>query len=160
MTLQRTIDSVEALYQKLERTFDRRPDYGDNQVDWVFDFAVTAWHLVDWVANKVGVPLKTTQDGFKTKCPELAVCEQICNGAKHLVLDNPNLQPFNVAVDVRCTDDLQGILRDVSPDKSNDVVLTPVVLITNKNGKPCDAIGVFHKVLRFWETELKLLSLM
>jgi len=52
VTQQRLIDSPEALYRKLERTFDRRPAYGEHQVDWVFDFAVTAWHLVDWVARK------------------------------------------------------------------------------------------------------------
>jgi RNAse (barnase) inhibitor barstar len=42
MTPPRSIDSAEALYRKLERTFDRRTTYGEDQLDWVFDVAVTA----------------------------------------------------------------------------------------------------------------------
>ena len=30
--------------------FNRQADYGEHQVDWVFDLAVTAWHMADWVA--------------------------------------------------------------------------------------------------------------
>jgi len=113
MTSQRSIDTTEALYRKLERTFDRRSAYGEHQVDWCFDFAVTAWHLVDWFAIETGADLAGKQKQLKTKCPELAVCEQLCNGAKHLVLTNRNLQAFDVAQDVRHTEDLAGIVRDV-----------------------------------------------
>jgi hypothetical protein len=161
MTPQRSIDSVQELYQKLVRTFDRRADYCDYQVDWVFDCAVTAWHLVDWVAINRGVTVRSVQKQLKIKCPELTVCEQVCNGAKHLVLDNAKLKPFDVTADVRGTDALRGIVRNVYADNSNvDIVLTPVILIIDKSGKSWEAIELFHKVLRFWDTELRSLGLM
>jgi hypothetical protein len=161
MTPQRSIDSVEGLYQKFVRTFDNRPAYGDYQVDWVFDCAVTAWHLVDWVASEKGIDLKTLQAALKGRCPELAVCEQVCNGAKHLVLRDPSLQPFDVTADVQGTGAQKGIARNVSANGPKvDCVLTPEIFITDRSGKSWEAIDLFHKVLRFWETELSSLGLM
>ena len=102
--------------------------------------------------------MQKAQETFKSKVPELAVCEQVCNGAKHFQLDNPNLKPFNVATDVRATDDLAGITRDFVPveDEHMDVILTPVVSITDKEGLAWTGINLFHRVLRFWQTELGL----
>ena len=162
MIPQRAIDSPEALYRKLERTFHRRPEYGQHQVDWVFDFAVTAWHLVDWIAreSKAGgkTGIQAEQQRLKNQCPELAVYEQICNGAKHLVLDNPKLKPFNVAADVQGTNDLRGIKMNILPGDgvSHDIVLTPAVSITDRNHKNWDALELFHRVLTFWQRELGL----
>ena len=159
MTPQRSIDSAEALCRKLERTCNRRSVYGENQVDWVFDVAVTAWHLVDWVARERNANLKATQEQLKKKCPELTVCEQVCNGAKHLVLNDPKLQPFDVATDVRGTDDQVGITRaDLIPEdgKSHTIVLTAKVEITDKDGNNWEAIVLFRKALSFWQHELGL----
>ena len=162
MIPQQAIDSTEALYRKLERTFHRQPEYGQHQVDWVFDFAVTAWHLVDWVAreSKPGgkTDIQAEQQRLKNHCPELAVCEQVCNGAKHLVLDNPQLKPFNVAVDVQGTDDLRGIKMNIVPGDgvSHDIVLTPAVSITDRDRNSWDALELFHRVLTFWQGELGL----
>ena len=158
MTPQPAIDSAEALFRKLERTFRRRSAYGEHQADWVYDFAVTAWHLADWVAEEKKTKLETTQAQLRGRCPELFVCEQVCNGAKHLVLHNKKLQPFNVARDVRGTDDLAGISRFnvVAGDENVDVVLTPVVSITDKDGKSWQAMQLFLAVLFFWQDELGL----
>jgi hypothetical protein len=158
MTSQPAIDSAEALCRKLERTFHRRPAYGEDQADWVFDFAVTAWHLVDWVAEERKTKLKTMQAQLKGRCPELFVCEQVCNGAKHLVLHDKKLQPFNVATDVRGTDHLAGISRFnvVAGDENVDIMLTRVVSITDKDGKSWEAMHLFLAVLFFWKDELGL----
>jgi len=162
MMVQRAIDTTEELFRKLERTFDRRSGYADHQVDWVFDCAVTAWHLVDWMARELEAGGKSTvrdaQDRLKAKCPELSVCEQVCNGAKHFALDNPKLKAFDVGKNVRATDNLQGISRNIvaGDGKNYDVVLTPQVLITDMEGNCWDAIRLFHTALRFWEQELGL----
>jgi hypothetical protein len=158
MIPQRAIDSTEALYRKLERTFHRRPEYGQYQVDWVFDFAMTAWHLVDWVARESKSSRQTEQQRLKNQCPELAVCEQVCNGAKHLVLDNQQLKPFNVTADVQGTNDLRGIRMNIvaGDGVSHDIVLTPAVSITDKDRKSWDALELFHGVLVFWQRELGL----
>jgi hypothetical protein len=158
MTPEPAIDSAEALCRKLERTFHRRPAYGDHQVDWVFDFAVTAWHLVDWIAEKKKANVKAIQAQLKEKCPALSVCEQICNGAKHFVLDNPQLKPFSVAKDVQCTDGSAGISRFnvAAGDKNVDIVLTKIVSITDKDGKSWQAMQLFLTILFFWQDELGL----
>jgi hypothetical protein len=161
MVTQSSIDTSAALFEKLERAFLRRATYGDYQIDWVFDVAVTAWHLVDWAAreaagsDKAAVHMK--QDSLKQKCPALAVCEQICNGAKHLVLDDPRLRPFSIASDVRGTTDLIGVSADVVPGGAPiDLVLTPRVLVTDRDGKTWDAILLLRSVLSFWRNELSI----
>jgi hypothetical protein len=162
VTLQRSIETAEELYRKLERTFDRRSTYGQHQVDWVFDFAVTAWHLVDWLAREAHAGEKSTvrdtQERLKAQCPELFVCEQVCNGAKHFVLDDAQLKPFNIAADVRGTNDLKGIRLNIIPgdDQSHDILLTPVVLITDRDQTSWEAIELFRRVLSFWQHELGL----
>lgn len=157
---QRSIQNAKALYRKLGRTFDRRSTYGQHQVDWVFDFAVTAWHLVDWVARDSDAGGNSARSDAKKRltlqCPELFVCEQICNGAKHLVLDDPQLKPFNVATDVRGTTDLSGIRLNIvaGAGLNHDVVCTPAVVVTDKDGHEWHAIELFHRVLSFWQREL------
>jgi hypothetical protein len=151
------IDSPEALFGKLERTFMRRPGYVDDQLDWVFDFAVTAWHLVDWVAKTNGSDLRTLQDSFVLRCAELGVCAQIANGSKHLLLSDPRLVPFNVSKDVQQTTDLVGVSGILIPDGPPvDVILTPEVAITDRNGVQWAALETFHKVIWFWRNELSI----
>lgn len=83
-----TINTPEALFAKLERTFERRVAYGDDQLDWVFDFCIVAWHLVDWVAISRAPTdanaVKKLQDDVRNRSPALGVCDKVCNGAKHL----------------------------------------------------------------------------
>ncbi len=155
MLSQKSIENTTELYRKLERTFDRRPVYGEHQIDWVFDFAITAWHMVDWISAINKLDLKETQEQFRIKCPELVVCEQICNGAKHFVLNDKKLKPFNVATDIQGSKDLMGIRTNVIPDEESvDVILTPAVLINDKDGNPWQAITLFQKVLSFWQSFL------
>ena len=157
MIYQKSIGNPEELYRKLERTFYRRPTYGENQVDWVFDFAITAWHLVDWTNEVNKMKLQDTQNQLKTKCPELAVCEQICNGAKHLSLNNPQLTPFDITTNVQGTNDLMGTSTDIVPNgKPVDVILTSAVLIYDKGGNSWQAIDLFRNILQFWKSELSL----
>ncbi len=158
MEPQFSINSKEALLEKLKRSFSRRAGYGQYQVDWVFDVAVTAWHMADWVAHNGGVDVKDMQERVKKACPELAVCEKVCNGAKHLVLSNPKLKGFDVTADVKGTGDLRGISSNfsVGAETAVDIVSTPVVSIKGDNGTSWDAIDVFHKVIRFWQSELGL----
>ena len=156
MTTQVSIDDTKSLYQKLVRSFERRALYGESQVDWVFDMAVTAWHLVDWHAKEIGVSLEVVQKRLKDACPDLAVCEQICNGAKHLVLSNPNLKPFDVTSDVYQTDDRTGISRSniVGGETNVDIFMTPVVQVKDRLGRTSEAIDLFRKVVAFWQKEL------
>jgi len=151
----RSINDVKSLFQKLVRSFERRTQYGESQVDWVFDVAVTAWHIVDWYAKEANEDIGTTKQRVKKACPELAVCEQICNGAKHLTLTDPKLSPFDITTGVHQTDDLKGIVMNVTPGDTNvDIVLTPLVMVTDRSGTQWEAIELFRKVIAFWQHEL------
>ena len=149
------IESAKSMLGKLERSFERRQFYGEAQLDWVFDMAVTAWHIVDWRVIETREGLRGAQERFKKLCPELAICEQVCNGVKHLELGNPKLAPFDVSKDVRQTNDLKGIRLDIRAGDTNvDVVLTPVVVVTDRDRGEWEAIELFHRVLMFWRREL------
>ena len=151
----RSIDNSKSLYQKLIRTFERRPLYGEHQLDWVFDMAVTAWHLIDWYANETGETPDVVRARLKSACPELAVCQQICNGAKHLKLSDPRLKPFNISTDVYQTDDRKGVSRDVRGGDTNvNIVLTPVVKVIDRDRGEWEAIELFRTVVAFWRKEL------
>jgi len=83
------------------------------------------------------------------------VCEQLCNGAKHLELRDPKLGPFNVSSDVRQTNDLRGVRSDIEAGDTNvDIVLTPVVLVIDRERREWEAIKLFRRVLMFWRREL------
>jgi hypothetical protein len=150
-----SITDTSDLFEKLTRTFYRRSVYGEYQVDWVFDFAITAWHLTDWLALDSSEDLTSIRERLRAQCPELGVCELICNGAKHLNLRDPRLRPFDVAKDVQVTDNRAGISRHGLAGEGNfDIVLTPSVVVTDKNGAQWDAIKCFHAVLIFWANVL------
>lgn len=158
-SFQKSISTPEELYYKLERTYNRRPSYGDYQIDWVFDCAVAAWHIIDWVTGLNKKNLKALQEHYKSKCPELSVCEQICNGAKHLTLTDPNLIPFNISKDVQGTQNLSGISKPFELKEKTiniEVIVTSDVIITDKDGNNWHAINLFSRVLLFWENELKI----
>lgn len=133
--------------------------YAEYQIDWVFDVAITAWHLVDWFTSETNAQINATQALLKSKSSELAVCEQICNGAKPRVLKNQSLVSFNVATDVQAIDAKSGIVRDVLPDSEvfADIILTPQIIITDKDGTCWDTISLFHRVIAFWKVELDML---
>jgi hypothetical protein len=155
MATARAIDSAKSLLGKLERSFERRQVYGEAQLDWVFDTAITAWHIVDWRAIETGEGLGGAKERLKAVCPELAVCEQLCNGAKHLELRDPKLAPFDVSSDVRQTNDLKGMRLDIQAGDANvDIVLTPVVLVVDRERREWEAIELLRRVLMFWRREL------
>lgn len=79
----------------------------DDRRDAAINCAITAWHLTDWiwagmasgsalrpeVADLLGVRgRRPTKDDFVKwaiqSCPELAVCQSICNGSKHVAYSN------------------------------------------------------------------------
>lgn len=167
------INTPEALFAKLERTFERRAAYGDDQLDWVFDFCITAWHLIDWVAISRAPTdpdaVKKFQADVRNRSPALAVCEQVCNGAKHLVLKDPRLSGFDVTAQVLDTGGLAGFgiavatagpptEAELTKLSGESIVCTPSIVITDRTGSRWNAIGLFFQVLAFWRLELGLTS--
>lgn len=63
-----------------------------DQVDAAINFAITAWHMTDWLWVQHEDKLREHfdvnsrrefQDEMRRRCPGLAVCDVIANAAKH-----------------------------------------------------------------------------
>lgn len=61
----------------------------DHYVDDVHAFFLNCHHLKDWLKNDSSYSAHADQEieDYVTKTPALAICADICNGLKHLVLD-------------------------------------------------------------------------
>jgi hypothetical protein len=92
------VRSTHDIFRKLYREKQRFENATSNeqgladQVDAALNFALTAWHITDWVwvrrrdelREYFGVgTLGEFQNEIRRRCPGLAVCDVIANAAKH-----------------------------------------------------------------------------
>ena len=154
--------SVHDIFRKLGREKQRFEKAGsDNegrkdQVDAAVNFAITAWHMTDWIWHRrehelrecLGVKcLRKFQDELRRQCPELAVCDVIANAAKHGGTahkreDRPEIETVLIADPVAegaAGVELYAVVAD--PEWS---------LKIRVNGKPKDPLSLFNRVFLFW----------
>ena len=154
--------SVHDIFRKLGREKRRFEKAGsDNegrkdQVDAAINFAITAWHMTDWVwqrqerelCERFGVRCKREfQEEMRRQCPDLAVCDVIANAAKHGGTahkreDRPEIETVLIADPVAegaAGVELYAVVAD--PEWS---------LKIRVNGKPEDPHAVFYRVFGFW----------
>jgi len=89
---------VDDVFRKLHRERRRFEQAGsDNdgrhdQVDAALNFAITAWHMTDWVwERKEQYPSEYFEEDsehdflnkIRVECPDLGICDVIANAAKH-----------------------------------------------------------------------------
>jgi hypothetical protein len=92
------VRSIQDNFRKLHREKRRFEGAGSDQqgmsdkVDAAINFAITAWHMTDWVwvqredklRRHFDVDCKREfQNEMRRQCPDLAVCDVIANAAKH-----------------------------------------------------------------------------
>ena len=86
-------------YERTHRWFERVARIGTRQTqsadtehehDTLVAFFHNCYHLRDWLLNDKAVAQKDLEDLFKSHI-ELRVCQDICNGTKHLDLDHPKV---------------------------------------------------------------------
>ena len=150
--------SAHDIFRKLYREKQRFEKAGSdnegrkNQVDAAVNFAITAWHMTDWVwlrqehelCECFGVKnLREFQDEMRQQCPELAVCDVIANAAKHggaahKRQDRPDVETVLVAEGAVGVEIL-AVTAD--PEWS---------LKIRVNGKPKDPLSLFTRVFLFW----------
>jgi hypothetical protein len=66
---------------------DRQSDFYQ---DDVYAFFMNCYHLKDWIKHDpTASSLSTKVEAFITDVQEMALCADICNGIKHLVLSKP-----------------------------------------------------------------------
>lgn len=100
------LESAYSMVMKASREYQRCTGAGsnDDRRDAAINCAITLWHLNDWVWNGIskssrGKPELTELLGVTgrraekddlvkwatSSCPELNLCQSICNGSKHVV---------------------------------------------------------------------------
>ena len=154
--------SVHDIFRKLGREKQRFKKAGsDNegrqdQVDAAVNFAITAWHMTDWVWGRHEHKLREYfdvsnkrefQDEMRRRCFGLAVCDVIANAAKHGGYahkreDRPEIETVLIADPVAegaAGVELYAVVAD--PEWS---------LKIRVNGKPKDPLSLFNRVFLFW----------
>jgi hypothetical protein len=62
----------------------------DSHFDDFYSFFIHCYHVKDWLKAHEDCPTKADKDGvesFVSINPPLAICADVCNGLKHLILD-------------------------------------------------------------------------
>jgi hypothetical protein len=83
------LDRARRFLDRMEQPVDDMDDGGMTDVDFqdmVWAFFQNCWHAKDWVANDRNVP-RAARNGviaMALASVPLKVCEQLCNGTKHL----------------------------------------------------------------------------
>jgi len=140
--------------------FDR-PVVSDEEISSyrAFNCAVTAWSRCDWVWNAASdetkaavraVSPKPDANGsevlaalFRLESRELAICQQLANGAKHFVLNKHN-DP-NVA-SLR----MPGVSFFESKDGREHRIVPSVGVFIQDGSKMCSGIGLFSRARDYW----------
>ena len=79
-------DMLSKLHRAHERLINAVSDEDDTRIgDAIFDFAVTGYHIRDWV--KQGADLGAEADELVQASSSLQACRDICNSSKHFQID-------------------------------------------------------------------------
>ncbi len=154
--------SVHDIFRKLgneKRRFEKAEWKGEgraDQMDAAINFAITAWHVTDWVWGQheyalceyFGVRNKWEFQGeIRRSCSDLAVCDVIANAAKHGGAADekegrPDVETILVAHPV--TNDAPGVeLVAVQTDLQWSLEI-------EVDGKRKDPLELFNRVFLFW----------
>ncbi len=154
--------SVHDIFRKLGREkqrFEKAELNGEgraDQVDAAINFAITAWHVTDWVWGQHEQALREHFDvndlrGFQNEmrrqCPDLAVCDVIANAAKHGGTahereNRPEIETILVADSV--TEGTAGVELIAAPARRQWSLEIEV------DGTRVEPIELFNRIFRFW----------
>src|SRR5262245_59886006 len=76
----------EAIDGRMEHTVS-----SDHYIDDIYAFFQNCYHLKDWIKNDGTAPIakRNGVEGYINSHPCLQLCADLCNGLKHLKLNNP-----------------------------------------------------------------------
>ncbi len=154
--------SVQEIFKKLHREkhrFEKAELNGEgraDQVDAAINFAITAWHVTDWVWGQRKDTLREVyrvnnltefQNKMRRECSDLAVCDVIANAAKH----------GGAAHEKMGRPDVETIL--VAHPVANDAAGVELVAVQTDlrwslgievDGNHKDPLELFNRVFCFW----------
>lgn len=115
----------------------------ENNRDIIYAFFQNCYHIKDWVISSF--PLKKSAvEEFIQSNNDLKICRDICNGSKHLKLNN-------YSVDPNISNNLHGRFYSIS---INNNVRTEVIYFATVNNRSVDVVSVAANCLVLWETFL------
>jgi hypothetical protein len=133
-----------------------------------FNCAVTAWSICDWVWNSGGEEVRAAVRAaspnadakgseilaalLRSECRELAICQQLANGAKHFRRDRHN-DP-DVA-----SQRLPGVALYISKDGSDSRVVPNVGVFIQDGSITYSDIGLFSRARDYWQEFFKRFNL-
>jgi hypothetical protein len=125
-----------------------------------FNCAVTAWSLCDWVWNGGGEQVRSAVRAaspnpgakgpevlaalLRSECRELAICQQLANGAKHFRREKHN-DP-NVA-----SNRLPGVSLYISMDGPDSRVVSDFGVFIEDGSRMYSEIGLFSRARDYWQ---------
>ena len=129
-----------------------------------FNFAVTAWHLCDWIWHSwakeeqkqvmanLDPKVQATSGNFlgtmSQRCRELRICQQIANGSKHMKYERADDT-------IKAALKWKYIAREARNSRGEELPGSFVYsLLVVDNDRQRDAIEVFQTVLQFWNQQL------
>lgn len=136
---------LERWYRRLEeiylgREHNKNPDYYQ---DILYAFFQNCFHFKDWLIES-GVISNLTVNTFINSEDEMKICRDLCNGSKHLVINNPSIDP-NIKVNN----------KDISLLLSNEPPQIKIIYWIDVNGSNYLAFDVATRCLVLWKNFLK-----
>ncbi len=162
------IDTPADMLRKLQRELNRVAEASfikQDLTDFGLNCALTAWHISDWVwqhrfkddpealktllSRYPKLLERSNEYGFKEyltrQCPELALCQDIANGFKHVAAIPLNTRQAKGADDTTASATTAlGLYGYVADGESYRLK------ISSPDGKSCDGVNAFNEVVRFW----------
>ena len=139
------LKSARGMLEKAKR--ERAKLTADLNIDNIFNFFVTAYHVRDDLMQAHGIP-KLIVDAFVKNHPDLDMCHFICNKGKHLTLDPWKNEPDrNKSASVSR---VPGAAFNASAFNAT-TFNAGSVLTFFVDGKKVDILSLAHRVLQEWE---------
>jgi hypothetical protein len=143
-------------YQRLERLYNSVREFAlsdsleneiSHQTDSIYYFFVCSYHLRDWISNSGALSNDELKNFFDSRI-EMQICRDICNGLKHLVLDERASFGENKGSPFDRT-----ILREYTPLNSMPVKNSDYVIFVGS--EKYDVLELVGKCPNLWRDFLK-----
>lgn len=104
--------------------------------DAIYDFAVTGYHLRDWVAK--GTNLRAEVNAFVDESPLLHACRDICNSSKHFEID-------------RYMPKTKDVYFSASPLRETELKMKWAIKILMSDGQKFEVAQFASQIVTLWE---------
>lgn len=135
------INTAEDFFKKLLEDYQ---DFVDENTSArvAINCAMTAWHLVDWIAAEKGISdrdFTKFKEDLIAQCPSLQAMQDISNGSKHCNITKYTPRIINT----------KKHIGDFSNDFNNDFDITRLMIVT-KDGSNMTFEDEIQNVIQFW----------